>query len=180
MSGWEFLVPLAKPILDALKSARDLFRGNPKPANSIDIPKRTLIILPDSHSHSLIWGLATIDSQDSNGMQISGRLQATNISNYAIRAAGIRVLKPRRLEIVTQLVTVEDAETGMHGSKNMIPRASIGEVSFTIIAKPIAGTPGKPIKCSIAIIDQFGNANVARNLEFKFVGEVPVSKKPHR
>ncbi|HME28045.1 MAG TPA: hypothetical protein VKI44_43115 [Acetobacteraceae bacterium] len=96
------------------RSARDLFKRDKrdKPEHSIEIPKKTLILLPGVHSHALLWNLGKAGDQE--GMQISGELQATNTSKFNIRAAGIRLLEPSEVEVLTYMVSVEDPNTGMH------------------------------------------------------------------
>ena len=86
----EQFIPFIKPLFDGLRSARDLFRRDrhEKPEHSIEIPRKTLILLRDVYPHALCWGLARVG--DKNGMQLTGHLQATNTSKYGIRASGIR------------------------------------------------------------------------------------------
>src|ERR1700675_1445840 len=100
----EQFIPFIKPLFAGLRSARDFFRRDQKSQHSIDIPKKTLILLPDIHTHSLRWGLGK--AGETEAMQISGLLQATNISRYAIRLSGIHLLQPTSVQILTRIVTV--------------------------------------------------------------------------
>lgn len=82
----EQLIPIIKPLFDGMRSARDFVRRNPdrkKSAHDIEIPKKTLIFLPETHPFALGWGLAKIGEKP--GMLITARLQATNTSKYGIR-----------------------------------------------------------------------------------------------
>jgi hypothetical protein len=163
-------IPFIKPLFDGLRSARDLFRRDrqEKPEHSIDIPRKTLILLPEIYPHALCWGLAKVG--DRNGMQLTGHLQATNTSKYGIRASGIRLVEPAGVEIFTQIVSIEDPETGVSGPKYLIPAQSIGELHFMFIVIPVTGTPGTTLTSTIAVLDQFGNEHVARNLQLRFIG----------
>ena len=103
-------------------------------------------------------------------MQISGELQATNTSKFNIRAAGIRLLEPSEVEVLTYMVSVEDPNTGMHSYEHFIRFGSIGELTFMFFAVPVRGIPDKPLRVAISVLDQFGNEHVVRDLECKFVG----------
>jgi hypothetical protein len=165
----EQLVPLVKPLFDGLRSVRDFFgpRKQEHKEHSIDIPKKTLILLPDVQPFPLIWAGAKWNDKD--GMQISGRLQATNTSKYNIRASGIRLLQPANVEVVNQMVLVRTPESHGSSQKHLIPAQSIGELSFMFIVMPVTGEPAQPLKVAISILDQFGNEHVVRNLECKFM-----------
>jgi hypothetical protein len=134
-------------------------------------PKKTLILLPDVNPHSLRWGLGK--AGDREGMQISGNLQATNTSKYHIRAAGIRLVEPIGVEVITQMVTVNDVESGTHSYQHLILTRSIGEISFMFFVVPVKGTQGKTLTAAVAVLDQFGNEHVIGGLEFKYVGPMP-------
>jgi hypothetical protein len=163
---------LIKPLFDRLRSARGLFRpGGKQPDDYIDIPKKTLILIPDMSPHALRWGLGKAGEEEA--MQISGTIQATNTSRYAIRAAGIKLLNPRDLVIITRIVTIRDPESGMHSTGNLIAPGRIGDLSFMFFVTPAITMPGMPLIATIAILDQFGNEHAIRDLEFKFIG-------PHR
>jgi hypothetical protein len=58
----EQFIPFVQKLFDFLRSARDYFTSNrrEKSENSIEIPKKTLILLPGIHSHALRWGLGTV------------------------------------------------------------------------------------------------------------------------
>lgn len=164
----EQVIPFIKPLFDGLRSARDFFRGGRKPQHSIDIPKKTLILLPDIDTYSLRWGLGK--AGEKQAMQIIGALQATNTSRYAIRVSGIKLLQPTDIDILTRIVTVEDFESGMHSTRNLFPAGQIGEVVFMFFVTPVKGTPGMPLRATISILDQFGNEHLMNDLEFKFIG----------
>lgn len=166
----EHLIPLIKPLFDGLRSARDCFRRDPdkRSRHAIKIPKQTLILLPPIGPHLLRWGLGR--AGDKPAMQITGSLQATNTSSYAIRVSGIKLMEPHGGDIVTRMATVEDPETGMHSPKNMIRPGFIGEISFMFFITPVIAQPGQPLKGRISITDQFGNEHVLGDLQFLFIG----------
>jgi hypothetical protein len=174
----EQFIPFLKPLFDGLRSMRDFFTSSKKKESehSIQIPKKTLILLPDNHPLALIWSLANSGNQ--HGMQITGRLQATNTSEFGIRAAGIKLLEPTDVEVVTHMLTAKDQESRLHSSKHLIPSRSIGELSFLFIVVPRRGIPGKPLRVAISILDQFGNEHVVRGLECKYLG--PEQPPPDR
>jgi hypothetical protein len=161
---------LIKQLFDGLRLARGFFRpgGKHQSEHYIDIPKKTLILMPDMSQYALRWGLGK--AGDEEAMQISGTLQATNISRYAIRAAGIKLLHPRDLVILTRIVTTQDPESRMHSTGNLIAPGYIGDLSFMFFVTPAITMPGMPLIAAIAILDQFGNEHVIRDLEFKFIG----------
>ncbi len=172
MISWrdvEQFIPFIKPLFDGLRSARDLLTGrnSKKSAHCISIPKQTLVLLPDIRSHALNWGLGKDGLNE--GMQITGLLQATNTSPYAIRPAGIRLLEPKGVDIVTQSVVVF-FERKIDSANNLIPAGQIGEIHFMLFVTPLAGVAGKSLRAAILILDQFGNEHVVRDLKFKFVG----------
>src|SRR5215467_8037839 len=129
MVTWRNIEQFIKPLIDGLRSARGYLRpGGKQPDDYIDIPNKTLILVPDMAPYALRWGLGK--AGDEEAMQISGTLQATNTSRYAIRAAGIKLLHPRDLVILTRLVTIADPESRMHGTGNLIAPGRIGDLSF--------------------------------------------------
>jgi hypothetical protein len=113
-------------------------------------------------------GLGKAGEKDAT--QIGGILQGTNTSRYAIRAAGIKLLKPTGVDVLTQTITVGDAESGMHSTRHLIPAGHIGELSIRFFVTPVTGIPGKPLAATISVLDQFGNEHVLRDLQFKFIG----------
>jgi hypothetical protein len=166
----EQLIPLIKPVSYVLRSAQDLFtRTKPeRSGHGITIPKKTLILVPGAHSYALRWGMGK--AGDRGGMRIGGLLRATNTSEFGIRPAGIKLLLPKKVEVLTAMATVKDPKSGMHSHKYLIPPRSIGEVSFMFFVVPVKGVPGKTLSATVSILDQFGNEHVSRNLQCKFVG----------
>ena len=171
----EQVIPFIKPLFDGLRSARGFFtRSKPKKSeHSIDIPKQTLILLPDVNPHALRWSRAKWG--DKEGMQINGRLQATNTSPFGIRAAGIRLLSPAGVEPIMQMVSTKDHDSGVYDTKHLIPARSIGDLIFNLHVMPITGTLGEPLTIAISVLDQFGNEHVRRNLECRYIGPEKVA-----
>jgi hypothetical protein len=164
----EQFIPFIKPLFDGLRAARDFFRRDRRPEHAIGIPQKTLILLPDVHTHALRWCLGKAGEKEA--MQISGSLQGTNTSRYAVRAADIKLLEPTRVAVLTQTITIGDPESGMHSTWHLIPAGHIGELSFMFFVTPVVGTPGRPLTATISVLDQFGNEHVMRDLQFKFMG----------
>lgn len=166
----EQFIPFVKPLFDGLRSARDFFTsGKPKKSeHSIDIPKQTLILLPEVNSHTLLWSRAKWG--DKEGMQINGRLQATNTSPFGIRAAGVRLLSPAGVEPIMQTVATKDHDSGVYDSRHLIPARSIGDLIFNFHVVPVIGTPGERLAIAISVLDQFGNEHIRRNLECRYIG----------
>jgi hypothetical protein len=127
----EQFIPFIKALFDGLRAARDFFRRDRRPEHAIGIPQNTLILLPDVHTHALRWCLGKAGEKEA--MQISGSLQGTNTSRYAVRAADIKLLEPTRVAVLTQTITIGDPESGMHSTWHLIPAGHIGEVSFMFL-----------------------------------------------
>jgi hypothetical protein len=167
----EQFIPFLKPLFDGLRSAKELFKREPKKESdhSIDIPKMTLILLPGIHPNAMLWGFGKVGEIE--GIQISGHIQATNTSKYHIKIAGVKLVEPRGGEVVTHMATVEDPESGMHSSDHMIMTRSIGEVSvmFFVIPVPREATRGQPLSATVALTDQFGNSHVSE-FQFRYIG----------
>jgi hypothetical protein len=166
----EQFIPFIKPLFEGMRSARDFFVRNPdrkKSGHAIEIPKKTLIFLPQIHPLAVAWGLAKIGEKP--GMQITAKLQATNTSKYGIRPSGAKLLDPKGVEVVQHMLLVEEPDSGIHRSTDIIPPRSIGRVSVHFIAMPLAGTPGRTLPVKILILDQFGNEHPV-DLECKFIG----------
>jgi hypothetical protein len=167
----EQFIPFIKPLFDGLRSARDFFKSgaSKKSTHSIQIPKQTLILLPDNKPYALQWSLGKYGAKEA--MQIDGVLQATNTSPYAIRPADIRLLKPKRLDVLHHMVAVTAYESRMQSAEeNLIQAGHIGQISFMIVVTPVKAVAGKPLRATIVMLDQFRNEHVVRNLEFKFIG----------
>jgi hypothetical protein len=131
----EQFIPFIKPLFDGLHSLRDLFKrgASEKSVHSIQIPKQTLILLPGIHPYALKWGLGKHGATEA--MQISGVLRGTNTSPYGIRAAGIRLLEPKGVDIVTQMVTVDSAKR-MHHSKISFEPDKLGGFISRFLLRP--------------------------------------------
>jgi hypothetical protein len=166
----EQFIPFLKPLFEGMRAARDFFRRNPdrkKSGHAIDIPKKTLIFLPEIHPFAVAWGLAKIG--DKPGMQITARLQATNTSQYGIRPSGAKLLDPKGVEIIQHMLLVVEPDIDTDGSTNIIPTRSIGRVSLHFIVTPVTGKPGQPMHVKILVLDQFGNEHPV-DLQCKFMG----------
>ena len=84
-------------------------------------------------------------------------------------SSGAKLLDPEGVEIVQHMLLVEDPDSGMYGSKDIIPPRSIGRVSVHFIVMLVTGTPGRTLPAQILILDQFGNEHPV-DLECKFIG----------
>jgi|HubBroStandDraft_6_1064221.scaffolds.fasta_scaffold707052_1 hypothetical protein len=160
-------IPFIKPLLNGLRSARDTssrHRYASDPGSRI--PAETLALAADAHA--LRWGFDMSDGKEV--INIAGNLQATNTSGYTIRISAIRLVKPNKAEVLTRVVTVEDAESGAYSAENMIPPRRIGKVSFFIAVKPVTAAPGEVLEADIGVLDQFANEHTLRELQFEFAG----------
>jgi hypothetical protein len=161
----EQFIPYIKPLIEGTRTLRDFFRRTPdrkKSDHAIEIPKKTLIFLPEIHPFALAWGLAKIGEK--TGMQITARLQATNTSKYGIRPSGAKLLNPKRVEIVQHMLCVDQPDSGMYASTDIIPPRSIGRIALHFIATPVTATPGQSLQAKILILDQFGNEHPDKTL----------------
>jgi len=166
----EQFIPFIKPLFEGLRSARDFLARNPdrKTDHDIQIPKQTLIVMPEGRINALWWGMGTAAGKPA--MQIVGDFQATNTSHYAIRISGMNFIRPRNVEVLLQRVTVEDAKTGMHSSKNFIPKRAIGELRMMFFIAPPICHDGETLVTDISFIDQFNNEHVLNDLRFRHIG----------
>ena len=120
--------------------------------------------MPEGRINALWWGMGTAAGKPA--MQIVGDFQATNTSHYAIRICGMNFIRPRNVEVLLQMVTLEDAKTGMHSSKNFIPKRAIGELRMMFFIAPPICHDGEPLVADISFIDQFNNEHVLKDLRF--------------
>lgn len=131
-------------------------------AGVIDIPKKTLILIPVSRQNALWWHMGSTGNQ--TVMQIVGDLNVTNISKYDVFVMGARLRKPKAVGHV--LVHAHDSD--MYDSKHMIPQGAISDLRFDLFVQPPVREKGKPFKADVAIVDQFGNEHWLKGLEFSY------------
>lgn len=138
-----------------------LFRPS-SPVGVIDVPKKTLILIPVSRQNALWWHMGAIGDQPA--MQIVGDLNITNISKYGVFVMGARLRKPRA--VGHALVRAHDSN--MYGTKHVIPQGAISDLRFDFFVQPPVCKKGEKFKADVAIIDQFGNDHWLKGLEFPY------------
>ena len=181
LQGIEQFIPLLKPLLNAVRWIAQRRR----PKHNIKIPKQTLMLLPVTRPFPLRWQLA--QSGTRQGMYFSGSLQATNTSNYNIHVSGIKLLSPSNVELEEVDWTVAEdlnwnaatPKTESYRSKRLIPVGRLWEVGFECFVTPVTGTPGQTLSAEIAILDQFGNEHVLRDLQFKSADAIDQAAAHH-
>lgn len=138
-----------------------LFRKKPL-VGVIDIPAKTMILIPASRANALWWHMGSMGGQPA--MQIVGDLNITNISQYDVVVMGAKLRKPKA--IGHAMVRAHDSN--MYDSKHHIPQGSISDLRFDFFIQPPVREAGKPFKADVAIIDQFGNEHWLKGLDFPY------------
>lgn len=100
--------------------ATSFFRPS-NPTGTIDVPKKTLILIPVPNA--LWWHMGSVDGQPA--MQIVGDLNVTNISKYGVVVMGARLRKPRAVGFA--VVRAQDSK--IYSSGHMIPHGGISEAA---------------------------------------------------
>ena len=136
--------------------------GSATSAGMIDVPKKTLILIPVSRQNALWWHMGSMGDQPA--MQIVGDLNVTNISKYGVFVMGARLRKPKA--VGHALVRAHDSN--MYGTKHLIPQGRVSDLRFDFFVQPPVREKGKPFKADVAIIDQFGNEHWLKGLEFAY------------
>jgi hypothetical protein len=128
----------------------------------IDIPSKTMVLIPVSRSNALWWHMGSMGGQPA--MQIVGDLNITNISQYHVVVMGAKLRKPKAIGHAL----VRAHNSNMYGSKHHIPQGGISDLRFDFFVQPPVQEAGKPFKADVAIIDQFGNEHWLKGLEFSY------------
>lgn len=138
------------------------FRKEKPSVGLIDIPYKTMILIPVSRTNALWWHMGSMGDQPA--MQIVGNLNVTNISKYNVVVMGAKLRKPKA--VGHAMVRAHDSN--VYGSKHHIPDGGISDLSFDFFVQPPVCEAGKAFKADIAIIDQFGNEHWLKGLEFPY------------
>ena len=139
-----------------------LFDQKP-PAGLIDVPSKTLILIPVSHQNALWWHMGMMVTQPA--MQIVGDLNVTNISKYDVVVMGAKLQKPKA--VGHAIVRAHDSN--MYSHKHSIPSGGISDLRFDFFVQPPIKEEGESFKADVAIIDQFGNEHWLNGLEFLYM-----------
>lgn len=139
-----------------------LFKPKP-PVGVIDVPTKTMILIPVSRESALWWHMGEMKGQPM--MQIVGDLNVTNISKFGVIVMGARMRKPK----ATGHAMVSSHESQLYSSKNVIPVGAVSDLSFDFYVQPPVREKGNPFKADVAIIDQFGNEHWLKGLEFPYM-----------
>lgn len=132
------------------------------PVGVIDVPKKTLILIPVSRQNALWWHMGAMDDQPA--MQIVGDLNVTNISKYGVFVMGVRLRKPRAVGHAS----VRAHDSNLYGTQHVIPQGAISDLRFDFFVQPPVCEKGEKFKADVAIIDQFGNEHWLKGLEFPY------------
>ncbi|MDF0650700.1 MAG: hypothetical protein P0121_04410 [Nitrospira sp.] len=133
------------------------------PVGLIDVPSKTMVLIPVSRQNAFWWHMGSMGSQPV--MQIVGDLNVTNISMYDVVVMGAKLRKPKA--VGHALVRAHDSN--MYSQAHSIPRSGISELRFDFFVQPPVKEEGKPFKADVAIIDQFGNEHWLKGLEFLYI-----------
>ena len=133
------------------------------PVGVIDVPSRTMILIPVARQNAFWWHMGTIGTQPV--MQIVGDLNITNISRYGVFVMGAKLREPKA--VGHALVRAHDSD--MYGSKHVIPEGAISDLRFDFYVQPPFIREGEFLKADVAIVDQFGNEHWLEALEFPYL-----------
>ncbi len=139
-----------------LRWVSSAFKSKP-PVGIIDVPKKTMVLIPESRQNALWWHMGS--KVDQPIMQIVGDLTVTNISKYGVFIAGAKLRKPK---------TVGHASVRGQNS-NMIPQGGVSGLRFLFFVQPPRCEKGETFRADVAIIDQFGNKHWLKRLEFPYI-----------
>ena len=128
---------------------------------TFDIPKKTIIIVPQAHRKSTWWHMGR--SGDKPAMQISGDFTVTNITKSNILLTVAKMKKPKALGHVM----VKDLNSQYHGSY-YIPSGATTKLTFDFWIIPPIKEVKQNFTADIAIVDQFGNEHWIKKVEFKY------------
>ncbi len=135
----------------------------PKPAAGvIDIPKKTMVLIPMSRSNALWWHMGSIGGKPA--MQIVGDLNVTNISKYGVIVMGAKLRRPA----ATGNALVRAHNANVYSSKHVIPEGAVSDLRFDFFVEPPVCKEGEVLTGDVAIIDQFGNEHWLKGLRFPY------------
>ena len=154
---------LAKAGHSFANAMSSLFKARP-PVGVIEVPTKTVILIPVTRQNALWWGMGSMDNQPM--MQIVGDLHVTNISKVGVILMGARMRKPK----ATGHALVSSSTSRAYSQKNVIPVGSVSDLRFDFYVQPPVREKGELFKADIAIIDQFGNEHWLKGLEFPYLG----------
>jgi hypothetical protein len=166
MTGIELAGALMKPLYYLWQLARGLLPK--RNDDTFRVPKRTLILLADTHPFALRWSSAAGPDGSDIGIFLVLSFRATNIVSCAVRPSDVRVNWPRNIEIIHKTITTE-GDDGAHSDRNMIPPRHIGDVSISLLVRPCWAKVGDDLPIHIGVVDQFNNQHRLK-LRCSFVG----------
>ncbi len=132
------------------------------PSGLIDIPPKTMILLPVARQNAVWWHMGSMGGNPA--MQIVGDLNITNISKHDVVVTGARLKKPKA--IGHAFVRAQGAN--IYSSNHPIPVGGISDLRFDFFVQPPVKEKGEMFKADVAILDQFGNEHWLRGLEFPY------------
>jgi hypothetical protein len=168
MTGVELAGALIKPLYYLWQLVKGLL---PKRNDgTFRVPKRTLILIADTHPFALRWSLATAPDGSDAGIFLALSFQATNIVSCAVRPSDVRVNWPRNIEIIQKII-MTGSDDG-YSDRNMIEARHIGDVSISLLLRPSWTKPGDDLPIHIGVVDQFNNQHRLK-LRCRFAGPIP-------
>lgn len=91
----------------------------------LDIPKKSIILVPMSRANSLWWHMGSMGGRPA--MQIVGDLNVTNISKYDVVIMGAKLRKPKAMGHAL----VRAQGSAVYGSNHVIPELGITDLRLT-------------------------------------------------
>ena len=128
----------------------------------LDIPKKTITIVPKPHANATWWHMGSTKGEPA--MQIVGEYTVTNITKYNILLTVAKMKKPKKS---LGPVMVKDVNSQYHGNYPIPPGATTN-MNFDFWIFPPFKAKGESFTADIKILDQFGNEHLIKKVAFKY------------
>jgi len=156
-------IPIIKSVIELLTVIlgfiRRVFWGKGKSSVQVDVPNKTIIVIPTPGPFSTWWHMGSWSGNPA--MQVVGFFKVTNITKYTIFLCAAEMKKTKLLG----RVTVMDSKSHEF---NEIPPTSTTELTFHFFVFPPIRKEGENFTTDIAIIDQFGNKHWIKGINFVY------------
>jgi hypothetical protein len=160
MTGLEIAGAVLKPIYYVYSLAKGL--PSKKSDDSFKAPKKSLILIPDTHPIALHWGMAQAAGGAADAIGVHLDFQATNVASCDVRPCDVQIIWPKNIEVVQKIIFARSED-------NYIPQRSIGEINITMILRPAWVKSGDDLRMKISIVDQFNNPHPIK-VRCRFIG----------
>lgn len=125
----------------------------------LDIPKKTLIVLPGiGHGHNR-WHQGSIS--DKPAMQIAGQLRVTNITTYNIHPT-VKLKEPTSISMITIFIGYRNTR------EDIIPAKTTVDLMFNCFIEIPTKKAGETFVSNVAVVDQFGNEHWIKKISFQY------------